>query len=94
MTVFINHGSDESKLALQDKLRDAQSPSTRKINNTYLAKPQWFDLDTGKFLSDELLQEVELTLEQQVALLSDELRDIKSLLRQVLRKLPAGTDRA
>lgn len=94
LTVFINHGSDESKLALQDKLRDTQSPSTRKINNTYLAKPQWFDLDTGKFLSDELLQEVELTLEQQVALLSDELRDIKSLLRQVLRKLPAGTDRA
>lgn len=86
VTVFINHGTDESKQTLKDKLLQMDSDVTRKIRAVHLAMPQWFDLDAGE-LCDDIPQEVTLTLDQQVLLIGRELREMKRLLRQVLRKI-------
>ncbi|QWZ82017.1 MULTISPECIES: MBL fold metallo-hydrolase [Aeromonas] len=86
VTIFINHGSDDSKAGLKNKLIEGVDLSKRKIKDIYLASSQWFDLDAGTYLPDTSDDTLTLSLDQKIDLLGNELKEIKIMLRRLLRK--------
>lgn len=50
-TVFINHGTDESKQALKSALLSkSKSNDARTINEVHIANSNWYDLNKGAFM--------------------------------------------
>ncbi|MFQ2403619.1 MBL fold metallo-hydrolase [Aeromonas caviae] len=85
-TVFINHGSSESKQELKNALLSKKSNKYREINNVNIATHQWFNLDEGNYIQDEDSVLTDSDLSSQMRRLRMELREIKGMLRQILNK--------
>lgn len=85
-TVFINHGSNESKQELKSLLLLKKSGAHREINDVHIAESLWFNLDEGTYIQDDDSSLTDLNLSHQMQRLRMEVREIKSMLRQILNK--------
>ncbi|MFQ2751911.1 MBL fold metallo-hydrolase [Aeromonas caviae] len=91
VTIFINHGSHDSKVGLKNKLIESNNLSKRKITDIHIANSKWFDLDTGTYLPDTLDNTVPLSLDKRMDILENQLKEINFMLKRILRMIsPKG----